>query len=170
MSPPIRGKNYASAVSMYRTPRDDELSVMTYMVNHIKHCRTCSIPQERTKLALLCPRGQSYAMDVEKYFYLRDGKVISVVDSRTSRSKVEVIISSDYQVILRLLGRLRSHNQIRCHSTPAMGSSSRQAFPHEQTARATDAFITVYVKIPSITIPVQVRTSDLSHRPNPRLD
>ena len=179
MSGPLHEQKVRFAGLKPRCPREDEISVMKCFAKHINICHTCLIPKE-TKRIYLCPRGYGYAMDVRQYLYLKEGKVLSVADH--CQGEIEVEVPRRYDAICRILSRRQTsghpcqsipHTQTSklSNSTPSRSrvsglNSNRAQSPASRQIRvkAEKANTTVYVTIPSITLPLQIRRSDSKGR------
>jgi hypothetical protein len=157
-----------------RPPRDDEISVMETFASHIAVCRICLTTKDHTRNIYLCSDGYGYAMDVRQYLYLRGSKVISVADCRRNKGEVEVEVPRQYDAIFGILSK-KHISSSASQSTPRV---QRYRLPHSMPSRSktshysdctksptsrhikTEEFYSIYVTIPSITLPLRIRRSE----------
>ena len=160
-----------------RVPYDDEFFVMRSFSRHIQSCRTCVTPADPEAGLLLCQRGYSYARDVFRYIRLQNGRVVSNLEPELSGTQIEIEVPTRFAIVWRLLSEVRGIPMAQSKSAstserrPAKDCTSRRleisSSKHQklkldsQTSKDGGDFITISATIPAISIPLQIKRSDL---------
>ena len=151
---------------------DDEISVLNYFRNHFNRCRNCFVSREHRSHIYLCPEGRDYEKDVRQYFYLRDDRIFSKIGPSSCRGEVEIAIPPEFRTTIAIL-QARTSARARCHPDPNSQkrevriSNARSRVPEPRPQNSSydrtsfhGTHHTVYVTIPTITLPLRIRYSE----------
>jgi hypothetical protein len=170
----VRFTNYVQ-----RLPYDDEFYVMQSFSRHIASCQTCVAPIDPHVSLFLCQKAYLYAQDVYRYIRLENGKVVSNLEPRSSSTQTEIEVPPKFAIIWRLLSQARgtpvTHSESAWEpkqSTKNCTSKSRRkveissarnqkAYLHSDPYDDGDDFITISATIPTVSIPLRIKRSDL---------
>lgn len=138
---------------------DDEYSVMAHFSKHVDICRACFIPTRMDRTPVLCRDGYDLGKDVCRYFRLDNGKVVS---SLPSRSPLEIAIPRKFAVSTHILREQQQDSKTGKKQMP-MDAEYRQSRPKSPglSSKNSGDFLTVYVTLPALTIPLHLRRADL---------
>lgn len=165
---PFEGTTMTAQATLHSEPRymrDDERSVVRKFVHHIQLCRVCQV-HGGTVLSF-CPRGYSYTKDVRQYLYMNknkcDERVLSQIDLQESKTEKQVRVDDKYHAVINISrGRNRTMPTVRLRSAQAPQQHQAQDGRRTPVAYGDPEYVTLLARIPSITIPLEVRRSDLS--------
>jgi len=164
-------------IRVARLPRDDERSVMRYLIRHIRYCTYCWISTDSQIRTQLCSRGSGYARDVLQYMYFKHGKAFSLPDWQRGHGDVQIEIPHRYISLNNLFNGYTNPSDDRPSSDRSI-SKKRKIYVHEtgdvnrrektKGSPSTECvdehieeYITVYTAIPAMTIPLKLKRADL---------
>ena len=147
-----------------RHMQEDELSVVCRYIQHIHLCRICQT-HKHGHLSF-CPRGYGYVKDVRQYLYMKhdssDDRDFSEIDLQRTHQDRQVQVADKHCAIRNILrGRGRAYPKIRLRTTQPQNPPPQERVKQSPATYGDSEYVTILARIPAITIPLQLRRSDL---------